>query len=113
VLHGDEVGLPWIMHVEADLLNGVGDVGVGECHVLEGTGEAPEVSQNSNRRPKLGGDLGLHVHRCQNQFAVHHANSLKNVESKLTLSEEVPVSLMLYGDSQEMMEGPEIHHGEF
>jgi hypothetical protein len=98
VLHGDEVGLLWIMHVEANLVDGIGDVGAGECHVLEGPGEAPEVSQISNRRPKLGGDLGLHVHQCQNQFAVHHANSLKNVESKLTLSEEVPVSLMLYGD---------------
>jgi hypothetical protein len=29
------------------------------------------------------------------------------------LSEEVPVSLMLYGDSQEMMEGAEILHEEF
>jgi hypothetical protein len=43
-LHDSVVGLPWIMHVEADLLDGVGDVGAGERHVLEGLGEAPEVS---------------------------------------------------------------------
>jgi hypothetical protein len=30
---------------------------------------------------------------------VHHASSLKNVESKLTLSEEELDNLMLYGDS--------------
>jgi hypothetical protein len=79
-LHGGEVGLSKIMHVEADLLDGVDDVGVGEHQVLEGPSEAPEVSQISNRRPGLGGDL-------------------KNMESKLTLSIEEPVRLMLYRDS--------------
>jgi hypothetical protein len=44
------VGLQWIMHVEADLLDGVGEVGVGECQVLEGSSEAPEVPRISNRR---------------------------------------------------------------
>jgi hypothetical protein len=38
---------------------------------------------------------------------------LKNIESKLTLSEEEHVHLMLYGDSQKVMEGFEILHGEF
>jgi hypothetical protein len=50
------------MHVEANLLDGVGDVGMGECQVLEGPGEAPEVSQISNRSLGGGGDLGLRVH---------------------------------------------------
>jgi hypothetical protein len=40
-------------------------------------------------------------------------SSLKNIESKLTLSEEEPVRLMLYGDSQKMMKGSKILHGEF
>jgi hypothetical protein len=54
----------WIMHMEIDLLDGVGEVGVGEHQVLEGPSEAPEVSRISNRRPELGGDLGLHVYQC-------------------------------------------------
>jgi hypothetical protein len=62
VLHGGEVGLPWIMNVEANLLDSAGDVGVGERQVLEGPSEAPEVSRISNKRPGLGGDLGLRVH---------------------------------------------------
>jgi hypothetical protein len=53
------------------------------------------------------------VHQCQNWLAVQHASSLENVESKLTLSEEKPVRVMLYGDSQKMMEGSEVLHGEF
>jgi hypothetical protein len=96
VLHGGEVGLPWIMHVEADLLDSVGDVEAGERQVLEGPSEAPELSRISNRRPGLGRDLGLRVHRCRNRLVVHHASSLKNVERKLMLSEEELVSLMLY-----------------
>jgi hypothetical protein len=32
------------MHVETNLLDGVGDIGVGERQVLEGPGKAPEVS---------------------------------------------------------------------
>jgi hypothetical protein len=101
------------MHVEADLLDGVGDVGASERQVLEGPDEAPEVSWMSNRRPRLGGDLGLRVHWRQNWLAVYHASSLKNIKSKLTLSEEESTSLMLYGDPQEMMDGPEILYGEF
>jgi hypothetical protein len=77
----------------------------------EGPGEAPEVSRISNRRPGLGGALRLCVYWRRNRLAVHHASSLKNIESKLTLSEEESTSLMLY--PQEMMEGPEILHVEF
>jgi hypothetical protein len=112
-LHGGEVGLPWIMHVEADLLDVVGDVGAGEHQVLEGPSEAPEVNWINNRRPGLGGDLGLCVHQRRNRLAVHHASSLKNIESKLTLSEEELIHLMLYRDSQKMMEGAEILHAKF
>jgi hypothetical protein len=47
------------MHVEAVLLDDVGDVGASERQVLEGPGEAPEVSRISNRRLRLGGDLDM------------------------------------------------------
>jgi hypothetical protein len=93
------VGLLWIMHVKADLLDSIGGVRAGEHQVLEGPDEAPKVSRIGNRRHVLGGDLGLCVHWCQNRLAVHHASSLKNIESKLTLNEEEHVCLMLYRDS--------------
>jgi hypothetical protein len=64
VLHRGEVRLPGITHVEGDLLDDVGDVRMGECQVVEGPDEAPEVSQICNRRPGGGRDLGLHVHGC-------------------------------------------------
>jgi hypothetical protein len=99
--------------VKAELLNNIGDVRAGERQVLEGPSEAPKVSRINNRRPRLDRHLGMCVHQRQNRLAVHHGSSLKNVESKLTLSEEEPVNPMLYGDSQKIMEGLEILHCEF
>jgi hypothetical protein len=58
------VGLLWIMHVEADLLDNICDVRADERRVLEGPSEAPEVSWIRNRGPRLSEDLGLCVHRC-------------------------------------------------
>jgi hypothetical protein len=84
--------------MKANLLDDVGDVGAGERQVLEGPGEAPELSRTSNRRPKSGGGLGLCVHRRRDQLAVHHASTLKDVESELALGEEESICLMLYGD---------------
>jgi hypothetical protein len=101
------------MHVEADLLDDICDVGAGECQVLKGPSEAPEVNRINNRRPRLNGDLGMRVHRRQNWLAIHHISSLKNIESKLMLSEEETVRLMFYGDSQEIIEGPKIIRCEF
>jgi hypothetical protein len=54
--------LSWIMHAEADLLDSVGDIEVGERQVLKGPREAPKLSQINNRRLELSGDLGMCVH---------------------------------------------------
>jgi hypothetical protein len=113
VLHHDEVRLLVIVHMEADLMDDVGDIGAGERKVLEGPDKVPELSWISNRRPKSSGDLGLYVHGCRDRLAVHHANALKDVESKLTLSEEESICLMLYGDLQKMVKRVEILLGEF
>jgi hypothetical protein len=85
------------MHIKADLLD---DVEAGEHQVLEGLGEAPELSRISNRRPESGRDLVLHVHGHRDRLAVHHASALTDVKSELALSEEESICLMLYGDPQ-------------
>jgi hypothetical protein len=41
-----------IVHVEAYLLDDVGDVGAGEHQVLEGPDEAPELSRINKKRPR-------------------------------------------------------------
>jgi hypothetical protein len=104
-LHHSEVRLPGIMHMEADMLDGAGDDGAGECQLLEGPDEAPELSWISNRRLRSGRDLGLCVHGRQDQLAVHHASTLKDDESELMLSEEESIYLMLYRDPKNGEEG--------
>jgi hypothetical protein len=86
------------MHMQSDLLDDIGDVGVGECQVLEGPSEAPKLSQISNMRRGSGRDLGLRVHGRRDQLTVHHVSTLKDVESELTRSEEEFICLMVYGD---------------
>jgi hypothetical protein len=88
VLYHGEVRLPRIVHMEADLLDSVADVGAGECHVLEGPGEAHDPSQISNKRPKSIVDLDLCVHGRRDWLAVYHDSALKDVEIELVLSEE-------------------------
>jgi hypothetical protein len=43
--------------------------------------------------------------RRRDWLAVHHASALKDVESKLALSGEESIILMLYGDPQNGEEG--------
>jgi hypothetical protein len=99
--------------MEADLLDGVSDVGAGERQVLKCPDEAPELSRISNRRPGSGGDLGLRVHGRRDQLAIHHASALKDIESELALSEEESIDLMLYGDPKKVVKRDEVLHGEF
>lgn len=111
-LHRGEVGLPWVMHMKADLLDGVGDVETGERQVLKGPDEAPLLSWIGNGGARSGGDLGLGVHGCRARLAVHHASALEDVESILALREEDPIGALLHGNPQEVMKGPEVLHGE-
>jgi hypothetical protein len=99
--------------MEADLLDGVGDVRVGERQVLEGPGEAPELSRIGNMRPRSGRDLDLRVHGCRDRLVVHHASTLKDIESELAPSEEESIGLMLHGDLQKMVKRVGVLHGEF
>jgi hypothetical protein len=82
-LHNNEVGLTGVMHVDADLLDDVGNVGAGERQVLESTSEATKLSHISSTRLRLGEDLGLRVHGCQNWLVVHYVGTLKDVNSVL------------------------------
>jgi hypothetical protein len=51
-LHGRQMGLSRVVHVQTDLLHGVGDVGPCECQVLESSCNAPELRVVLNGRPE-------------------------------------------------------------
>jgi hypothetical protein len=96
VLQGREMGLTEVMHVEAHLLDRVGNIGPGECEVLESSSQVAVGSQVADRGPHVGGDLGLSVDRCGAGLEVAHASTLKDVPSILALVEEEVIGPLLY-----------------
>jgi hypothetical protein len=99
------VRLPRIVHVEAYLLDGVGDVGPGEDEVLKCPGNAP-VAGRIGDRGAGGGDLALRVHRGRTGLALGHASALEEVDGVLALVKEHALGTTLDGDPQEVMERP-------
>jgi hypothetical protein len=95
-LHGREMGLTRVIHVEAHLLDRVGNVGPDEGEVLESPSQAAIGSRVADGGPHVGGDLGLSVDRCGVGLAVAHASMLKDVLSILALVEEEVIELLLY-----------------
>jgi hypothetical protein len=55
----------------------------------------------------------MRVHGRLDRLAIHHASVLKDVQSKLALSEEESINLRLYGDPQKMAKRVDVLHDEF
>jgi hypothetical protein len=102
------------MHVEARLLDHVGNVEPGEGEVLESPSQVTIGSQVANGGPHVGGDLGLSVNlRGAGPAVAHaiiHAITLKDVPSILALVEEEVVGPLLYCDAKEVVERAEVLH---
>jgi hypothetical protein len=60
-LCGRKLGLMGVVHVEAHLLDCVGDVRPGEGEVLESPSQVAVGSRVVDGDPHVGGDLGLSV----------------------------------------------------
>jgi hypothetical protein len=95
-LRGCEMGLMGVVHVEAHLLDRVGNVGPGEGEVLESSSPAVIGSRVADGGLHIGGDIGLSVNRCGAGLAVTHASTLKDVLSILALVEEEVIRPLLY-----------------
>ena len=72
-----EMRLPWRMHVETRLLNGMSDVGARERQVLQGTGIAAVLGRISEERAVFSGELAADVDGGRAWIAVYHASTLE------------------------------------
>jgi hypothetical protein len=70
------VGLPQGVHVEAHLLDSVGDVGPGKSQVLKGAVEDPIGHRVGDSGPIVLRELCLSVNRRGAGLAVRHVNLL-------------------------------------
>ena len=108
-LQGSKVRLTRIMHVQANLLNGISDIRPGEGEVLQSTGETPEVGGILNRWT-ISRQLGVGVHRSRARLALGHTCAAQNVKHVLPLREKSGAT-PLYMHPQEV-EFPQILHAE-
>jgi hypothetical protein len=97
--------------VEAYLLDGVGDVGLGEDKVLKCPDDAPVAGWISDQGAGSG-DLALRVHRGRAGLAPSHASTTKEVNCVLALVKEHALGTALDGLPQEVMKHPHVLHHE-
>jgi hypothetical protein len=101
------------VHVQADLLHGISDVGPCERQVLEGSGNAPELRGVCNRRPRVISQLRLEVDWSRTWIVVRYDCPLDDVKHVGALVEEQPVWTTLDSDAEEVVKRPEVLHDEF
>jgi hypothetical protein len=82
------VGLPRVVHVQADLLHGISDVGPRERQVLEDSDNASKLIGVRNRRPRVVSQFRLEVDLSRTRLAIHHDWPLEDVKRVDALVEE-------------------------
>jgi hypothetical protein len=107
----NKVNHPGIMHVQADLLDSVGNIGPGECEILEGTRETLIGSGILDRQTSIGRNFGTHVNGIGAWLAITHAMTSKNTQCVLTLRQAQGV-LSLDGHTKKVVKNTQIFHGE-
>jgi hypothetical protein len=90
------MGLPWGVHMDAHLLDDVGDVGPGVDEVLERACQAPVRRRFGDRGPVVLRELCLSVDRRGAGLAVEHASPLQNVDGVLAQSSSLPISIFKF-----------------
>jgi hypothetical protein len=105
--------IPGVVHMQTDLLHGIGDVGPCEGQVLQRPGDASELRGIPNRGSGVSSQLRLQVHRSRARLAISHDRTLEDVERVGALVQEQPVRMPLDSDAEEVVKRPQILHREF
>jgi hypothetical protein len=100
------MGFPRGVHMQAHLLDDVGDVGSREGQVLEGAGQALVGRRVGDQGPVFLREFHLSVDRRGAGLAVGHASPLQDVDGILVLVEEETLRPTLNGDAEEVVKGP-------
>jgi hypothetical protein len=74
------MGLSRVVHVQTDLLHGVGDARLYECQVLESSCNALKLRGVLNGRPRVPCQLRLEVDWSRARLAVCHDRTFEDVK---------------------------------
>jgi hypothetical protein len=103
------MGLSWRVHMEAHLLDGVGDDGPRESEVLERACQAPVRRRVGDRGPIVLRELRLSVYKRGAGLPVGHASLLQDVDDVLALVQEDTLG-PAFGSDAEKVERPQVLH---
>jgi hypothetical protein len=109
-LQSSHVWFLGVMHMETDLLNGIGNVRMGERQVLKSTGQTPELSSILNYWTRAGRQLGLKINGCRAGFTTGHTRTVNDIQSISTLLKKKTIRSALYCNAKEMMKRPQNLH---
>jgi hypothetical protein len=112
-LHGRQMGLSRIMHMQMDLLHGVRDVGPCEGQVLESPCNAPILGSVLNRRPGVCIELHLEVDRSHARLTISHGRTLDDVWRVSALAEVYLVWTTLNSNAKDVVKQAKVLHREF
>jgi hypothetical protein len=73
------MGLSRVVHMQTDLLHGVGDVRLCEGQVLESPSNAPKLGSVLNRRHGVCNELHLEVDWSRAWLTISHGHMLDDV----------------------------------
>ena len=103
--------LAWIMHVQANLLDGISNIRLGECEVLQSACKTLEVRGVLNWWT-IDCQLGIGVHWSRARFALSHTSAIQDVKHVLPLRKEKTETTTLYVHPQEVVKLTQICHAE-
>jgi hypothetical protein len=105
------MGLPRGVHMQAHLLDGVGDVGPGEGEVLERASQAPVRRRVDDRGPVVLRELRLIV-EAWSRACSRTCQPARDVDGVLALVKEETLGPAFSGDADEVVKRPQVLHRE-
>jgi hypothetical protein len=107
-----KTGLARIMHEEANLLDGIGQVRASECKVLQSAGDAAVKCGIGKGATILARDFGLGVYGSGNWLTLKHFGTIKNFKCILLLRQKEAGGVFVDVDTEEVMHFTKVTHVE-
>lgn len=112
-LDQSEMALARGMHVQADLLDGVGELGAGDGEVLQASSDASVGGRVVHTTAISRGQLGLGVNGRRGRTAGFHAGAIDKLFRVLFLAQEEAGRRACHANAEEEVEIAEVLHRKF
>ena len=112
-LESTQVWFPWIVHVETNLLDDIGNVWTSEGQILKRTSQTTKVSGILNWLTNISRDLWVGVNRSRAGFAFSHTSPVQSLHHVRLLRQEHATISVLNFHPKKVMQLAKVLHTEF